>query len=81
MVYQYLNFELTPEKLITVALEITNPSNQLVALNMLSKAHIWQPLTLQQNGLFYIAFGGILGIGAWKRTVPDGSTSVTPPVV
>ena len=79
--YEYLNFQLTPEKMIAVALQITNPSNQLVALQMLSKEHVWQPLTLQQNGLFYMAFGAILGIGAWKRTCKDGEENWPQPQV
>jgi hypothetical protein len=74
MFTEFLNVSLTPERLITSALTITNPSNQLVALQMMTKEHHWQPLTLEQNGLFYIAFGSLLGIGAWKRTVPDSST-------
>jgi hypothetical protein len=76
--YEYLNYQLTPEKMITVALQIPTPANQLVALQMLSKEHVWQPLTLQQNGLFYMAFGAILGIGAWKRTTKDGEDSPPP---
>lgn len=76
--YEYLNYQLTPEKMITVALQIPTPANQLVALQMLSKEHVWQPLTLQQNGLFYMAFGAILGIGAWKRTTKDGEEEKSP---
>lgn len=28
----------------------------------------WQPLTLQNAGLYHIAMGGIVGITSWSRT-------------
>ncbi len=71
IIIEYLNSTVTQDQVVQEALKFSNPADQIAALQLLNKQQSWQPLTLQQGGLFYAAFGAILGIGAWKRTIPD----------
>jgi len=41
--------------------------DQVLALQVLTKESIWNPITLKENGFIHIAFGFILGIAAWTR--------------
>jgi hypothetical protein len=43
------------------------PEDQLQAVVQLTKRSSWEPLTLNESGMFHIAFGAILGVAAWTR--------------
>lgn len=43
------------------------PEDQLQAVVQLTKRTSWEPLTLNESGMFHIAFGAILGVAAWTR--------------
>jgi hypothetical protein len=53
--------------LVDLALKFTNPAAQIEALQALKVSRVWVPLTLQGNGMFHIAFGAILGVGAFAK--------------
>lgn len=74
--YQFVNTRLTPESIVTISLKYPEPTNQMTVFQTLTQQRSWQPLTLGGGGLFYAAFGAILGIGAWKRTTPDMDDSM-----
>lgn len=65
---EYSNYRLTPETMVALAIKFDGASTQIAALQMLHQARIWQPLTLGESGIFFMAFGAILGVGAWART-------------
>lgn len=44
-----------------------NSDNPIAYFNTIQNYYTWQPLTLQQNGLLHLSFGGILGVTAWTR--------------
>jgi len=41
--------------------------DQVMALQILTKESVWNPITLKEGGFIHIAFGFILGISAWTR--------------
>jgi len=65
--YEWRNSELTPDKQVQLAMEFKDGGAQVQAFIALRQEKVWQPITLQQNGLFHIAFGTILGVGIWAR--------------
>lgn len=52
---------------VELALRFKDPTTQLEVLRTIRESGSWQPLTLQQSGLFHMAFGAILGVAAWTR--------------
>jgi hypothetical protein len=65
--YEYINAQLTPDRLVELATKFPDATSQIAALQSLKMQRGWQPITLSQNGFFHIAFGSILGIGAWAK--------------
>ncbi len=43
------------------------PEDQLQAVIQLSRKTAWEPLTLNESGMFHISFAAILGVAAWTR--------------
>jgi hypothetical protein len=68
---EFQNNALNPDKIVELATKFEGGASQVAIVQALDKTRVWQPLTLQQNGMFHMAFGLILGIGAWKRTNKD----------
>ena len=68
---EYYNDQLTPEKMVDLATKFDGAASQIAALQTLRSERVWQPLTLSQSGMFFVAFGAILGVGAWTRTKSD----------
>lgn len=65
--YEYLNAQLTPDKLVVLATKFPDATSQIAALQTLKVQRSWQPITLAQNGFLHIAFGSILGVGIWAK--------------
>lgn len=42
-------------------------SEKLGALTLLMKKNTWEPLTVQESGLFHLSFAAILGVAAFTR--------------
>lgn len=61
--YQWMNSHLTATMMVMLANKFTDPASQIQALTLLHSQMTWVPLTLQDNGLFHIAFGVILTSG------------------
>ena len=43
------------------------PEDQMQAIVQLSRRTSWEPLTLNESGMFHISFGAILGVAAYTR--------------
>lgn len=69
--HQFLLSRLTPEKMIQLTQQFPQASDRLSVLQVLMTQDVWHPLTLESGGVFYMAFGAILGIGAWRRCGPN----------
>lgn len=77
---EYYNNALNPASLVELSLKYQG-AVQIAVLQDLNKERVWQPLTLEENGMFHVAFGAVLGIGAWKRTRQDGAMAPKKPNV
>jgi hypothetical protein len=67
LIYEWINYSLSNQSLVDLALKFTNPAAQIEALHTLKQSRVWVPLTLQGNGMFHIAYGAILGVAAFQR--------------
>jgi hypothetical protein len=67
LVYEWINYSLSNQSLVDLALKFTNPTAQIEALHTLKQSRVWVPLTLQGNGMFHVAYGAILGVAAFTR--------------
>jgi hypothetical protein len=67
LIYEWINASMSNSALVDLALKFTNPAAQIEALQALKVSRVWVPLTLQGNGMFHIAFGAILGVGAFAK--------------
>jgi hypothetical protein len=67
LIYEWINASMSNSTLVDLALKFTNPAAQIEALQALKVSRVWVPLTLQGNGMFHIAFGAILGVGAFAK--------------
>jgi hypothetical protein len=65
--YEYTNYNLSAVNTVQLALQFKDSAAQIAALTALHAQHAWTPITLQQNGLFHLAFGAILGVGIWSK--------------
>ncbi len=78
----FRNAGLTAAKQAEIAETFKDPASQIQAFMALHQTTTWQPITLQQNALFHVTFGSILGIGIWARRrdpTTDGNTPSNPP--
>lgn len=66
MYYEFLNHKVQTAEFVGLALKFDGSASQIEALKAIRQTRVWQPLTLQSTGLFHVAFGGILGVVAWK---------------
>lgn len=55
-----------PEHAIELAKKMPE-KDQVMALQVLTKESVWNPLTLRENGFFHIAMMAVLGVAAWTR--------------
>lgn len=85
MYYEFLNHKTQTAEFVELALRFDGAATQIEALKAIRQTRVWQPLTLQSTGLFHVAFGGILGVVAWKgkekiavANPPDGNTTEQP---
>jgi len=62
-----LNDKLDPVKAVELSLHFSDPASQNVGLTTLMNKRSWDPLTLKSGGMFFMAFGAILGIAAFSR--------------
>jgi len=67
LIYEWINYSMSNQSLVDLALKFTNPTAQIEALHTLKLSRVWVPLTLQGNGMFHVAFGAILGVAAFTR--------------
>ena len=44
------------------------PEDKLTAFTQLTRKTSWEPLTLQGNGMFHMAFGALLSVASWGRS-------------
>lgn len=81
MYYEFLNHKIQAAEFVELALQFEGPATQIEALKAIRQTRVWQPLTLQSTGLFHVAFGGILGVVAWKgkEKVGVANPPETPP--
>jgi len=64
---EWANTKMPPDQMVKIVAQLDNPTAQVEALKVLEQSRTWEPLTLQQSGLFHISFGAILGAAAWTR--------------
>lgn len=57
----------SPVEIAELAQKFDDPAVQIQLLKSIENQG-WQPLTLQQNGMFFVAFGAILGFAAFGRS-------------
>jgi hypothetical protein len=62
--YEFAHKAASDTTVIEEALKFA-PAAQVTVLQMLHQGQTWSPLTLQQNGIFHVAFGAILGAAAF----------------
>jgi hypothetical protein len=74
--YEWSNYQLTAEKTVELAIKFADSGSQIQALTILRQERAWVPITLAQNGLFHLAFGAILGVGAWTRGRQQGTDAL-----
>ena len=65
--FEYTNTKLSVVQMVQLAATLKDGPTQVAALQILHDQRSWQPMTLQQNGLFHVAFGAILGVGIWSK--------------
>ena len=65
--FEWTNAKLTAVQMIALVQGLKDGPTQVAALQILHDQRAWQPMTLQQNGLFHVAFGAILGVGVWSK--------------
>lgn len=75
--FQYENSKYTPDVLVSLSTKYTGGDAQVQALNILHEQKTWTPMTLSQNGLFFVAFGAILSAGIWSTNRKGGSDDST----
>lgn len=66
-IVQVENARYNAAKLVELATEFHDGPAQIEAIHILHEQHDWDPLTLRGNGLFHIAFGGIISMAAYSR--------------
>lgn len=54
-------------KAVELSLKYPEQEGQTMALQTFLSKRTWEPLTLRGSGMFFLAFGGILGVSAWSR--------------
>ena len=65
--YEWTNAKISVVQMLALIMPLKDGPTQIAALNILHEQRSWQPMTLQQNGLFHVAFGAILGVGVWSK--------------
>ncbi len=65
--YEWSNAKISVVQMLALIMPLKDGPTQIAALNILHEQRSWQPMTLQQNGLFHVAFGAILGVGVWSK--------------
>jgi hypothetical protein len=65
--YEWSNAKISVVQMLSLIMPLKDGPTQIAALNILHEQRSWQPMTLQQNGLFHVAFGAILGVGVWSK--------------
>ena len=54
-------------------------NEKISALTILMKKNTWEPLTVQESGMFHISFGAILGVAAYTRGRVQEARVLNPP--
>lgn len=61
------NDKMDPLKAVELSLKFKDPATQSLALQTMLAKRSWTPLTLDASGMFFVAFGAILGAAAFTR--------------
>ena len=61
------NDKIKPAAAVELSLKYSDTTTQHIALQTIIAKRSWEPLTLKSNGMFFMAFGAILGVAAFTR--------------
>lgn len=68
-IYEYYKHRQDFAEAISLTLQYKDPAAQLKALEFITTRDMWQPLTLEGGGMFFVAFGAILTGAAVTRGI------------